>query len=41
MLQKAELLSPEHALGALRIELAQAKDLEYLLHIQQMLLKRR
>ena len=38
MPQKAELLPPELALGALGVELAPAKDLEYLLHIQQMLL---
>ena len=41
MPQEADLLSPEGpelALRALRFEIATAKDLEYLLHIQKMLL---
>jgi len=41
MSQKAKLLPPELALGALGVELATAKNLENLLHIQNMLIERR
>ena len=41
MAEEAELLPPELALGALGVELPTAEDLEHLLDVEQVLLKRR